>query len=107
MKQRSSASARALATIALIAGFVAAIVMIGSIGDGDDTTGSSTQGRGGQATRTSDGREKPPPATYVVQSGDTLTSIARDTGVSVTRIQVLNPGVDPQILISGEKLKLR
>ena len=43
----------------------------------------------------------------MVQNGDTLTSIAHKTGVSVARIQALNPGVDPQILISGEKLKLR
>ncbi len=47
------------------------------------------------------------PATYVVQNGDTLTSIAHKTGVSVVRIQALNPHVDPQILISGEKLRLR
>ena len=44
---------------------------------------------------------------YVVQNGDTLTSIAHETGVPVSKILELNPGVDPQILISGEKLKLR
>jgi LysM repeat protein len=44
---------------------------------------------------------------YEVQSGDTLTSIAHETGVPVAIILKLNPGVDPQILISGEKLKLR
>ena len=42
-----------------------------------------------------------------MQSGDTLTSIAHETGVPVAVILELNPGVDPQILISGEKLKLR
>jgi LysM repeat protein len=47
------------------------------------------------------------PATYVVQSGDTLTSIAHKTGVPVGRIQALNPKIDPQILVSGEKLRLR
>jgi LysM repeat protein len=47
------------------------------------------------------------PKFYVVQSGDTLTSIAHENGVPVARILRLNPGVDPQILISGEKLKLR
>ena len=47
------------------------------------------------------------PKTYEVQSGDTLTSIAHENGVPVARILRLNPGVDPQILISGEKLKLR
>ncbi|HET7053590.1 MAG TPA: LysM domain-containing protein [Solirubrobacterales bacterium] len=47
------------------------------------------------------------PKSYVVQNGDTLTSIAHKVGVPVTRILRLNPGVDPQILISGEKLKLK
>ena len=47
------------------------------------------------------------PKSYVVQSGDTLTSIAHATGVSVATILKLNPGVDPQILIAGEKLRLR
>jgi LysM repeat protein len=47
------------------------------------------------------------PKSYVVQNGDTLTSIAHETGVPVAIILKLNPGVDPQILISGEKLKLK
>jgi LysM repeat protein len=51
--------------------------------------------------------DKPVPKTYEVQSGDTLTSIAHETGVPVATILRLNPGVDPQILVSGEKLKLR
>ena len=47
------------------------------------------------------------PKVYVVENGDTLTSIAHHTGVPVATILKLNPGVDPQILISGEELKLR
>jgi LysM repeat protein len=43
----------------------------------------------------------------VVETGDTLTSIAHETGVPVATILTLNPEVDPQILIAGEKLKLR
>jgi LysM repeat protein len=50
---------------------------------------------------------KPSPATYTVQTGDTLTSIAHETGVSVAKIRALNPEVDPQILVAGETLKLR
>ena len=42
-----------------------------------------------------------------MKNGDTLISIAHKTGVSVARIQALNPQVDPQILTSGEKLRLR
>lgn len=47
------------------------------------------------------------PATYEVQSGDTLVSIAHRTHVSVREIEALNPEVDPHILLAGEKLKLR
>lgn len=45
--------------------------------------------------------------TYTVQSGDTLTAIAQKTGVTVAELLVLNPEVDPQILVAGETLKLR
>jgi LysM repeat protein len=76
-------------------------------GDGDDGGGpGGGSGHAGQVKQS----EAPPahiPKTYEVQSGDTLTSIAHATGVPVAVILELNPGVDPQILISGEKLKLR
>jgi LysM repeat protein len=75
---------------------------LGGDGDGDSGGGSAPAG---QARQVED--RKPVPRTYEVQSGDTLTSIAHETGVPVATIVKLNPGVDPQILISGEKLKLR
>jgi LysM repeat protein len=106
MTQRTSSPARALAVIALACGFLALIVVVGSsLGGGDSQDGNGS--RGGEATRQGSTDAGDAPASYVVQNGDTLTSIARETGVSVDRIQALNPGVDPQILISGEKLKLR
>ncbi len=82
------------------------VVIATALGGGDDGGGSS------------DGSSHPghvehgqvqahTPKTYEVQSGDTLTSIAHETGVPVAVIVKLNPGVDPQILVSGEKLKLR
>jgi LysM repeat protein len=79
------------------------IVLIATTLDGDGDGGGSTPP--GQARR-SDGKVHIPKS-YEVQSGDTLTSIAHRTGVPVARILRLNPGVDPQILVSGEKLKLR
>ena len=106
MKQRSSATARALAAIALVCGFlVVAIVVATSLGGSGGGSGSSGSGSG-QATKPS-AVKRGVPKSYVVQSGDTLTSIAHRTGVPVVRIRSLNPGIDPQILISGEKLKLR
>ena len=34
-------------------------------------------------------------------------SIAEKTGVSVERLQELNPELDPQALLSGQKINLR
>lgn len=101
---KSSAPARILAIVALVAGFVVLIAILGSLGDDDESNGKRPAG---QVTRkASDGTRKVVSA-YVVQNGDTLTSIARKTGVPLRQIEELNPGVDPQILVSGEKLKLR
>jgi LysM repeat protein len=94
-----------MAAIALAVGFVAVIVVISSTGGGgSDGSGNrpSTSKPAHQANR-----PKTTAAAYVVKSGDTLTAIAHKTGVSVVHIQRLNPEVDPQILIAGEKLKLR
>jgi LysM repeat protein len=79
------------------------VVIATTLGGGDGSGGGSTPA--GKARQ--DRGEVRTPKSYVVQNGDTLTSIARKTGVSVAAILRLNPGVDPQILISGEKLKLR
>jgi len=104
MKQRSSATARAIAVAALACGFVVVIAVVAaSLGDGGDGGPDSRQSRGQAAKR----QDEPTPRSYVVQNGDTLTSIGHETGVPVSRIQELNPDVDPQILVSGEKLKLR
>jgi LysM repeat protein len=105
MNQRSSAPARALAAIALVCGFLVIVVVVATSlgGDGGDSGRSSTAGHAAHRS----GGDGKTPKSYVVQSGDTLTSIAHDTGVPVARILRLNPGIDPQILIAGEKLKLR
>ena len=44
---------------------------------------------------------------YVVKSGDSLSGISAKTGVSVATIELLNPGVDPNALQSGQRLTLR
>jgi LysM repeat protein len=82
------------------------VLIAATLGGGDDGGGS-----GGGSTPAGhaeqNGHKAHTPKSYEVQSGDTLTSIAHETGVSVAQILELNPGVDPQILVSGEKLKLR
>jgi len=76
---------------------------LGGGGDGDGDSGGSSHTGGARPGQT----KVHTPKVYEVQSGDTLTSIAHKNGVTVALILELNPGVDPQILISGEKLKLK
>jgi LysM repeat protein len=95
-----------MAAIAIAVGFLAVIVVISSAGGGGGSDSSGSRPSTSKPAHRVN-RPKTTAAAYVVKSGDTLTAIAHKTGVSVVRIQRLNPAVDPQILIAGEKLKLR
>jgi nucleoid-associated protein YgaU len=107
MKPRSSATARIFAATALVVAFVLAIAVIGGGLGGGGSSGSGKGGHASKAAHRQAAKKRHVPATYEIQSGDTLVSIAHRTGVPVVRIEALNPQVDPQILIAGEKLKLR
>jgi LysM repeat protein len=107
MNKRSSVPARVFAVATLVVALVVAILIVGgAIGGGSDDSGKN--GHHSKAARQArkQAREKIP-ATYEVKSGDTLISIAHRNGVTVARIEALNPEVDPQILIAGEQLKLK
>jgi hypothetical protein len=107
MNKRPSATARIVAVAVLIGAFVLVLVVIGgALGGG--SSGSDRHGHGaGRSGHHARQANRQTPKTYVVESGDTLISIAHHTGVPVFRIEELNPEVDPQILIAGETLKLR
>jgi LysM repeat protein len=100
--------ARLLAPLALVACTVALFAIVLSSGS-DDSSGGS--GRAASQTPTAptrtQARRVPRRATYTVKTGDTLGQIAEKTGVSVDRLQELNPELDPQALVSGQKIKLR
>jgi teichoic acid transport system ATP-binding protein len=111
MSARSSSSARILAPVALAICAVAVLIVIaGSSGGGDDSS-SGGSSAADTATQTASGTATTPakrqPATYTVKSGDTLGAIAETTGVTVEMLQELNPELDPQALIAGQKIQLR
>jgi hypothetical protein len=106
MNKRSSPLARVFAVATLMVALVVVVVVIGGALGGDDSNGTGGHGRNGKAHHASQ-KKRDVPATYEVQSGDTLISIAHRNGITVARIEALNPEVDPQILIAGEKLKLK
>ena len=52
-------------------------------------------------------RRAPAPRFYTVVAGDTFAVIASKTGVAVSRIQQLNPTVNPNALYIGQRLRIR
>lgn len=105
MKKSSSATARMLAVIALVGSVIVLIVVVSAnLGGGSSKHHGRTQA---QKVKHHEEATKHIPATYVVKSGDTLISIAHENGVTVGKIERLNPEVDPQLLSEGEKLKLK
>lgn len=96
---------RFLAPIALIAaGLLFFLVLSQSVGSdsaGTDTVSEEVQdGSGG-------GQGQPQREVYEVKTGDTLDGIAEKTGVSLERLQKLNPTLDPQSLITGQRIRLQ
>ncbi len=114
-------SARVLAPLALVAFGIALLLIVASAGGGDDeeSNGSATQQeqrdlelakekrRRQKTEERREGQGKLPQDVYVVKTGDTLGSIAEKTGIPVEKLQELNPELDPQALVSGQKIKLR
>jgi LysM repeat protein len=47
------------------------------------------------------------PRFWVVRAGDTYAVIAKTTGVSVVRIERLNPGVSSTSLFIGQRVRIR
>jgi LysM repeat protein len=104
MEKRSSAAARLAAAIALIVAVLVVVVVISATIGGDD---SSSGRRDAKPAAQKEKKQRTKAKTYTVESGDTLTTIARKTGVPIAELQALNPEVDPQILTVGETLQLR
>lgn len=49
----------------------------------------------------------PSPAFYVVKPSDTLSGISVKTGVSIAKLEALNPSVDLSALQIGQRIRLR
>jgi LysM repeat protein len=104
MKRKRSWIARFLALVALIAAVVAIVVVA------SNTHLHSHSGKNEHQAKQQPQEHKRPRTKakkYEVKSGDTLTSIAHQTGLTVAELQALNPEIDPQALIAGEILKLQ
>jgi len=85
------------------------IVVVSSLGgDSGSSSTSATPSPGTRNVRTRDNPDRlASRRVYIVRSGDTLAGIADRTGVAVDRLVALNPTVDPQGLVTGQRIKLR
>jgi LysM repeat protein len=99
--------ARLIAPVALVVAVVAVLLVVqgSTSSDGDSKGGSADTSTTQQTTSTTS--QRPIRPSYTVKLNDTLGLIAEKTGVSVARIMELNPELDPQNLIVGQKIKLR
>ena len=109
---------RILAPVALIAFGLALVLIISSTGGGGGGGGTSSAsaekardlGTGVSSkskSQTTSTHDKLPKRVYVVKSGDTLGSISQTVGVSVSKLQALNPNLDQFSLVAGQKIKIR
>ena len=107
--QDNRSFARLVAPIALVAVAIAFLLVVaGSSTDGDDGERASETSERTSTEETTERRPAPRrAATYTVKTGDTLGAIAEKTGLDVETLQELNPELDPQALVSGQKIKLR
>jgi LysM domain-containing protein len=103
--------ARLIAPVALVASLAAVALVVSNSTEGDDNGGD-----GGNATRTAEPRQpqqerrqrrRPQRTFYRVRLNDTLGLIAEQTGVPVEQLEALNPELDPQNLIVGQRIRLR
>lgn len=110
--------ARYLAPLALLGVVVALFLVVdGSGGDTEEAVApSTTTERTSQDAADKEQREKKQREerrerrkreTYTVQPGDTPSGIAEETGVSLEKLEELNPDLDPQSLNVGDEIRIR
>jgi hypothetical protein len=91
MRPSAGPAARILAVFALVvAAIIVAVIVVSSVGG---SGGAPSRAHGGGAAKA-----KPNQKYYVVQPGDTFAGIAHKEGISVSKLEELNPNLDTQLL---------
>ena len=108
-RESKQSPARVLAPLSLAVCSVAFLFVLFTSGSGDDGNSaerSAERSTNTERTQTSRAQRRRR-TSYTVKTGDTLAAIAEKVDLSVERLQELNPELDPQALVSGQKIKLR
>ena len=95
---------RAFAVMALIAAFVLVVVIIATSGGG---SGGNDNGNAQKVSVSKAGQRAVQRGVWIVHSGDTLGAISLKTGIDIATLQSLNPDLDPQTLLEGQRIALR
>jgi LysM domain len=96
--------------VALVAAVGAVVYVVSNSTSNDDNGGGDNSNRTVEQRPRQDGRGQrrgPQRTFYRVRLNDTLGLIAEQTGVPVERLEALNPELDPQNLIVGQRIRLR
>lgn len=100
---KRSIFARVLAVLALAGTIVVLYLVISTSLSADDDSGGDAGA--GKTKAEKSGPETP--KEYVVQDGDSISVVAIKYGISVDRIERLNPDLDPNTLATGQVIKLQ
>jgi LysM repeat protein len=103
MERNPISAPRLLAPIALVAAGVIVIVVITLSFAETDEERRDRDARQGQQATTEGSDEK----YYVVETGDSFSTIAEKTGIPQETLEQLNPDLDPQALAPGQRIRLR
>jgi hypothetical protein len=119
MSAHQQSQLRLLAPAALAVFAIAfLVVVIASLGGNGETSSTERPVASSDRERgSSNARQRREPRTttrddsnrrfYTVRAGDNLALIAEKTGVTLEELRLLNPRLDPQALVTGQRVRLR
>jgi LysM repeat protein len=107
METRRRSPLRILAPVALVVFAVALFLIVSSASNDDGGGGGKSPSAAEKSRDLGAPSDNLPQRIYIVKSGDTLGSIAEETGVPVEKLQELNPELDQFSLVAGQKIKIR
>lgn len=107
-QRKTNYFARVAAVFALLGALVLVVATIAtSGGDGDGNGGDETELSAEGSGPTKKGQSALNEGVWIVEDGDTLVSIAEETGIDIDELVELNADIDPQALIAGQRISLR